>query len=50
MGDCMVNKLNGYLLKEKIKHRGIVKVRPFTTVKFSSIEDHVKPTIVIRGE
>ena len=50
MGDFMVNKLNGYFLKKKIKHRGIVKVRPFTTAKFSCIEDHGKPTIAIRVE
>ena len=33
MGDSMVKKLNGYLLTKKIKHKGIVKVRPFTTAK-----------------
>ena len=36
---------NGYLLTKKVKHRGIVKVRPFTTVKVSCLQDHVKPTI-----
>ena len=41
----MVKKLNGYLLANKIKHRGIVKVRPFTTAKFSCMQDHVKPTV-----
>ena len=45
MGDSMVKKLNGYLLTKKIKHRGIVKVRLFITVKFSCMQDHVKPTI-----
>ena len=41
----MVKKLNGYLLTKKIKHKGIVKVRPFTTAKVSCMQDHVKPTI-----
>ena len=36
---------NGYLLTKKVKHRGIVKVRPFTTVKVSCLQDHFKPTI-----
>ena len=45
MGDSMVKKLNGSLLTKKIKHRGIVKVRPFTTAKVSCIQDHFKPTI-----
>ena len=33
MGDSMVKKLNGYLLTKKNKHKGVVKVRPFTTAK-----------------
>ena len=45
MGDSMVKKLNGYLLTKKVKHKGIVKVRPFTTAKVSCMQDHVKPTI-----
>ena len=45
MGDSMVKKLNGYLLAKKNKHKGIVKVRPFTTAKVSCMQDHVKPTI-----
>ena len=45
MGDSMVKKLNGYLLTKKIKHKGIVKVRRFTTAKISCMQDHVKPTI-----
>ena len=35
MGNIMVKKLYGYLLTKKIKHEGIVKVRPFTTAKVS---------------
>ena len=45
MGDSMVKKLNGYHLMKKIKRRGIVKVRLFTTAKVSCKQDHVKPTI-----
>ena len=45
MWDSMVKKLNGYLLTKKVKHKGIVKVRPFTTAKVSCMQDHVKPTI-----
>ena len=45
MGDSMVKKLNGYLLTKKIKHKVIVKVRPFTTAKVSCMKDHVKPTV-----
>ena len=41
----MTKKLNGYLLTKKIKHKVIVKVRPFTTAKVSCMQDHVKPTI-----
>ena len=45
MGDSMVKKLNGYLFTKKIKHKGIVKVRPLTTAKVSCMQDHVKRTI-----
>ena len=41
----MLKKLNGYLVMKKIKHKGIFKVRPFTTAKVSYMQDHVKPTI-----
>ena len=44
MGDSMVKKLNGCLRTKKIKHKGIVKVRPFTTTNISCMQDHVKPT------
>ena len=30
---------------KKIKHKGIVKVRPFTIAKVSCMQDHVKPII-----
>ena len=45
MGDSIVKKLNGYLLTKKIKHKGIVKARSFTTAKVSFMQDYVKPTI-----
>ena len=45
MGNSVVKKLNGYLLTKKIKHRGIVEVRPFATAKGSCMQDHVKPII-----
>ena len=41
----MVKILNGYFLMKKIKHKGIVKVRQFTTAKVRFMQDHVKPTI-----
>ena len=45
IGDSVLKKLNGYLVMKKNKHKGIVKVRPFTTAKVSCMQDHVKPTI-----
>ena len=41
----MVKKLNGYLLTKKVRHKFLVKVRPFTGAKVSCMVDHVKPTI-----
>ena len=41
----MVKKLNGYLLTKKVRHKFLVKVRPFSGDKVSCINDHVKPTI-----
>ena len=41
----MVKKLKCYLCTKKIKRKGIVKVRPFTAVKVSCMQDHGKPTI-----
>ena len=45
LGDSMVKKLNGYLLKKKVRHKFLVNVRPFTGAKVSCMVDHVKPTI-----
>ena len=41
----MVKKLNGYLLKKKVKHKYLVKVQSFSGAKRSSIVDHVKPIV-----
>ena len=41
----MVKKLNGYLLTKKVRHKLLVKVRPFTGAKVSCLVDHIKPTI-----
>ena len=41
----MVKKLNGYLLTKKVRHKFLVKVRPFSGAKVSCMVDHVKPTI-----
>ena len=39
----MVKKLNGFLLTRKLKHKCLVKVRPFSSAKV--MHDHVKPTV-----
>ena len=41
----MVKNLNGYLLTKKVRHKFLVKVRPFTDAKVSCMVNHVKPTI-----
>ena len=41
----MVKKLNGYLLKKKVKHKYLVKGQSFSGAKRSSMVDHVKPII-----
>ena len=41
----MVKKLNGFLLTRKLKHKCLVKVRPFSSAKVRCMHDHVKPTI-----
>ena len=45
LGDSMVKKLNGYLLTKKVRHKFLVKVRPFSGAKVSCMVDHVKPTL-----
>ena len=44
MGDSMVKKIDGYLLTSSIKHRYIVKVRPFLSAKTIDMVDYIKPT------
>ena len=41
----MVKKLNGFWLTRKLKHKCLVKVRPFSLAKVRCILDHVKPTV-----
>ena len=41
----MVKKLNGFLLTRELKHKCLVKVRPFSSGKVRCMHDHVKPTI-----
>ena len=45
LGDSMVKKLNDYLLTKKLRHKFLVKVRPFSGAKVSCMVDHVKPTL-----
>ena len=45
LGDSMVKKLNGYLLTKKVRHKFLVKVRPFSGARVSCLVDHVKPTL-----
>ena len=33
LGDSMVKKINGFLLTRKLKHKSLVKVRPFSSAK-----------------
>ena len=37
--------MNRYLLTKQVKHKGIVRERPFTTANVSCMKDHIKPTI-----
>ena len=41
----MVKKINGFFLTKNIKHKYLVKVRPFSSAKTSCMHDHAKPTI-----
>ena len=45
LGDSMVKKLNSFLLTRKLKHKFLVKVRPFSSAKVRCMHNHVKPTI-----
>ena len=41
----MVKKLYGFLLTRKLKHKCLVKVRPFNSANVRCMHDHVKPTV-----
>ena len=43
IGDSMIKKINIYLLTSSIKHKYLVKVRPFLAAKTVDIFDYVKP-------
>ena len=45
LGDSIVKELNGFLLKRKIKHKCLLKVRPFSSAKVRCMHDHVKPIV-----
>ena len=45
MGDSIVKKVNGFYLTKNIKHKILVKVRPFNSTKTRCMCDHAKPTI-----
>ena len=41
----MVKKVNGFYLTRNIKHKFLVKVRPFSSAETRCMYDHAKPTI-----
>ena len=43
VGDSMTKKVDGYLLTNSIKHKYLVKVRPFLAAKTVHMFDYVKP-------
>ena len=43
VGDSMVKKNNGFYLTKDIKHRYLVKMRPFSSAKTICMHDHTKP-------
>ena len=44
IGDSIVKKIDGYLLKSSVNHKYIVKVRPFLSAKTIDMLDYIKPT------
>ena len=44
VGDNMIKKADGYLLTSSLKHRYLVKTRPFLTAKTIDMYDYIKPT------
>ena len=45
LGDSMFKKVNDFYLTKNIKHKFLVKVRPFRSAKTICLYDHAKPTI-----
>ena len=44
-GDSMVKKINGFYLTKDIKHKYLVKMRPFSSAKTICMHDRTKPRI-----
>ena len=42
LGDSMVKKINGFLLTRKLKHKSLVKVRPFSSAKVRCLHDNMR--------
>ena len=40
--DSMVKKINGFLLTRKLKHKSLVKVRPFSSAKVRCMHDNTR--------
>ena len=45
LGDRIIKKNNGFYLTKNIKHKYLIKLRPFSSAKTSCVHDHAKPTI-----
>ena len=43
IGDSMIKKVDGYLLTNSIKHKYLVKVRPFLVAEAVDMFDYIKP-------
>ena len=43
IGDSMIETVDRYLLTDSIKHKYLVKVRPFFAAKAVDMFDYVKP-------
>ena len=44
VGDSMIQKVDGYLLTNSLKHQYLVKARLFSTAKAIDMYDYIKPT------
>ena len=43
VGDSMIKKVDGYLLTGSLKHKYLVKTKPFSTAKTIDMYDYIKP-------